>query len=68
MKNIDHTIVWLFRFALEKEDGTYVEREIADSLFEKIIEWAEANGCQVGGGYRAPTEEELADGPIFDER
>ena len=57
--------VWLFNFALESENGEPLERIKANDLMEFIIQWAEKNGCQVGGGYRAPKDGEFDGDKIF---
>ena len=57
--------VWLFNFALESEDGNKLERNKANDLMDVIIQWAEKNGCQIGGGYRAPTKGEFDSQKIF---
>jgi hypothetical protein len=53
-----HEQLWIFRFALEREDGAPVERELPERLLGEIVRWAEANGCQIGGGYRPPSADE----------
>ena len=58
--------VWLFNFALEGEALGKIERKKAEELMEVIIEWAENNGCQVGGGYRAPRQGEFEENRLFD--
>lgn len=57
--------VWLFNFALEDEKGKALERDKANDLMDFIIQWAEKNGCQVGGGYRAPKKGEFDGDKIF---
>jgi hypothetical protein len=57
--------VWLFNFALESEDGKPLGRDKANDLMEYIIQWAEENDCQVGGGYRAPKDGEFDGDKIF---
>ena len=59
MKENEKTNVWIFYFTLEREDGADLKRDVANRLFEKILEWAESNNCQIGGGYRVPKKEEL---------
>ena len=53
--------VWLFRFALESEDGEMVGQEVPEALLDYIVRWAEKRGCQIGGGYRHPSKDELND-------
>ncbi len=50
--------VWLFRFGLEGEAGAPIRRALAEALLDRIIEWAEENECQIGGGYRPPAPDE----------
>jgi hypothetical protein len=57
--------VWLFKFALESENGEKLERKKTDELMDTIIAWAEKNNCQIGGGYRKPSNDEVDDSPIF---
>jgi hypothetical protein len=47
---------WAFRFCLEAEDGSPVPREEAEALLDTVIEWVEARGLQIGGGYGEPSE------------
>lgn len=54
MKPPDQEEVWIFRFVLESEKGAPVSRQQADDLLKQIIAWVEAQGLQIGGGYRAP--------------
>lgn len=49
---------WVFHFFLEAQEGTPVSSETAEELLDQIIAWVEARGLQIGGGYRAQTEEE----------
>ncbi|MCE7997143.1 MAG: hypothetical protein HEP71_34605 [Roseivirga sp.] len=58
---------WLFRFAIESENDCKLERKKADQLMDFITEWAENNGCQIGGGYRAPEKDEFDPDKLFDE-
>lgn len=58
MQEEESQLVWMFRFGLEGEDGKPIERALAEELLDRIVEWAEENGCQVGGAYRAPSPEE----------
>ena len=58
--------VWIFRFTIEHESGSPVDRATAEALMENIVKWSETKGLQVGGGYRSPKPEELEPGPIFD--
>lgn len=58
---------WLFRFAIESENVTRLERRKAQQLMDCITEWAESNGCQIGGGYHAPKKGEFDSNKLFDE-
>jgi hypothetical protein len=57
--------VWLFNITLEKEDGSKFDSNYPEELLNIIVNWAEQNQLQIGGGYRAPTHEEMQDGPVF---
>lgn len=50
--NEEKVVTWKFVFGLESEDGSPVARGQADVLFQRIIDWAEASGMLIGGGYR----------------
>lgn len=60
-KSKDSTEVWLYSFALESVSGEEVDYQTAEQLMKNIIEWAEVNGCQIGGGFRKPREGESDD-------
>lgn len=55
---------WLFKFSLESENK--LEINMADALMNEIIEWAERNKCQIGGGYRKPNDGEFDDAKLFE--
>ncbi|MBL4604147.1 MAG: hypothetical protein JKY02_00330 [Flavobacteriaceae bacterium] len=62
----DNEECWLFNFAIESADGTKLARKNADILMDEIILWAEANNCQIGGGYRAPEKGEFDNKNLYD--
>lgn len=49
---------WAFRFCMEAEDGSPVDRSKAEELLGVILDWVESQGLQIGGGYRAPVKED----------
>ena len=49
---------WCFHFGLSSQRNHLVPIEMATELMETIIQWAEANGCYVGGGFRPYRESE----------
>lgn len=55
---------WLFHFWLEAQDGSAIDYATAEELFEQLIAWVEARNLQIGGGFRAPTEEEMNPEPF----
>lgn len=46
--------VFQFSLFLEREDGRAMGADEPEALLDFIIEWAEQNGYQIGGGYRVP--------------
>ena len=48
--------VWMFSFGLERQDGEPFHFSIPEKLIDLIVEWAEENELQVGGGYHFPRE------------
>ena len=57
MSRMPRRIAWMFRFSLERVDGAPMEIDLPEKLLGAIVEWAEANDCQIGGGYSEPEEE-----------
>jgi hypothetical protein len=49
---------WVFYFSLEAQMGRSVSYSEAEQLLDQVIAWVEERGLQIGGGFRAPTEEE----------
>ena len=54
---------WLYHFWLEAQSGEPVPYLVAEELFDQIIAWVEERKLQIGGGFRAPTEEEMQPDP-----
>ena len=65
MDDIDAEEVWQFNFFLEPAAKANVERAKADELMNLIIAWAEANDCQIGGGYKTPPPENANPEELF---
>ncbi len=64
--NDNQDVCWIFNFALESTSGVPVARSVPSALLETIVQWAEDNEMQIGGGYRKPSEQESKSGPIFE--
>ena len=50
---------WVFHFFLEAQDGSPVAHDTAEELLDQIIAWVEERNLQIGGAFRATTEEEM---------
>ena len=58
MASDERATAWRFRFWLEhQEDDSPVSEQLAEELMNWIVDWAESRGLQVGGGFRAETDE-----------
>lgn len=62
--------VWVYRFAIEHEQGLLVGDEMPEALMNVIVAWAEENQLQIGGGYRLPNAEDAKIGctPFVDRK
>jgi hypothetical protein len=49
---------WVFYFFVESDSNEPVAYEVAEEFFDHILQSAEQRGLQVGGTFRAPTDEE----------
>lgn len=45
-------VCWMFGFGLEAQDGRLIGPEVPEALLMAIIEWVEAHGLQIGGGFQ----------------
>ena len=50
--------LWIFNFAMEKEDGSEIEMELAEDLLDFINDWAEFGDYKISGEFFAPNKTE----------